>query len=176
MKVKDCYLLGEVIKTHGLRGEVTVHLDVDFPDEYETLESVFLLEEERLVPFFIDHIQINGEKAILKFEGIDSIDDAKSFVKSEMYLPLTFLPELKGDAFYYHDLIGCKVYNEDTLIGEVQEVYDMGATQLIEVRNGKEEILVPINDKILKEVNTTDKKLKVSLPDGLLDLYKSNKS
>ena len=65
MREEDCYQLGEVIKTHGLKGEVSVLLDVDFPEEYSELESVFLQMEGNLVPFFIDSIQIHDKRALV---------------------------------------------------------------------------------------------------------------
>lgn len=170
MQLSDCYQLGEVIKTHGLHGEVSVHLDVDFPKDYNELESVFLKREGKLVPFFIDTIQINTNKALVKLEEIDSIDEAKTLVKSEIYLPLSRLPKLK-EGFYYHDLVDCEVFEKDRLIGKVTNVFDVGSNQLMEVLSEGKEVLIPLTEGILKEVDITTKKVSVILPDGLLELY-----
>ncbi len=165
----DCYQLGEVIKTHGLNGEVNISLDVDFPEDYKKLESVFLKQDGKLVPFFISHIQINGEKALVKFEDIDSIDDAKALVKAGLFLPLTQLPKL-DEGFYFHDLIGCEVIEDGKLLGTVKDVYE-GANELMAVSAGEHEILIPLIDEVLLEVDVKAKKVTVSLPDGLLNLY-----
>ncbi len=165
----DCYQLGEVIKTHGLNGAVNISLDVDFPEDYKKLESVFLKKEGKLVPFFITDLQLSGEKAIVKFEDVDSIDAAKELVKSELFLPLDLLPELTEGGFYFHDLIGCEVFENDQLIGIVKDVYE-GANELMVVSSGEKEVLIPIIDEILVEVDTEAKKINVALPDGLLDL------
>lgn len=171
MKVDDCYQLGEVIKTHGLKGEISIHLDVDFPEEYENLESVFLLQKGKLVPFFIDTIQINGNKALVRLEDIDSIESASELVKSEIYLPLSFLPELRGEGYYYHDMVGCEVFEEDQLLGIVKEVIDLSGNELISVMKEGQELLIPMKDEILKKVDIKSRRIDVELPDGLLDLY-----
>lgn len=170
MLLDDCYQLGEVIKTHGLNGEVSIGLDVDFPEDYKKLESVFLKRKGKLVPFFISTIQVNGDKAFVKFEDIDSVDDAKLLVKSKILLPLNFLPKLPKGEFYFHDLIGCEVFENNNLLGIVKDVYE-GANELMAVNSGEKEILIPMIDNVLKAVDVENKKVEVELPDGLLDLY-----
>lgn len=171
MKQDDCYQLGEVIKTHGLKGEVSISLEVDFPDEYQNLESVFLEQQGKLVPFFIDTIQINRDKALVKFEDIDSLDDARAIVKSKLYLPLNNLPELESGQYYYHDLINCMVFEDDAELGLIKEVIDLNGNQLLVVIVNEKEILIPLMDEILTHVDISAKKVKVDLPDGLLDIY-----
>lgn len=171
MKQADCYQLGEVIKTHGLNGEVSIHLDVDFPEEYENLESVFLLQKGRLIPFFIDYIQIQGNKALIKFEDVDSIESASELAKIELYLPLSSLPELPHDGYYFHDLVGCEVFENGKKLGLIKEVIDLNSNELLNVINGEKEVLIPLKDEILKKVDIKAKRIDVELPDGLLNLY-----
>ena len=173
MKVEDCYQVGEVIKTHGLKGETTVLLDVDAPEEYKDLESVFLLQGGNLIPFFIDTIQINGNKALIKFEEIDSIDAAAELVKTSLYLPLTLLPTLPDGGYYFHDLVGCEVFEKNARLGLVKEVIDLSGNQLLSVMKDSDELLIPMKDEIMKKVELAAKRIEVELPDGLLDLYTS---
>lgn len=171
MKQNDCYQLGEVIKTHGLNGEVSISLEVDFPDEYQNLESVFLEQQGKLIPFFIATIQVNGNKALVKFEDIESLDDARAIVKSKLYLPLSALPELEEGQYYFHDLVECEVFEEHTKLGVIKEVIDLNGNQLIVVHSKGKEVLVPLKDEILTAVDTEAKKVIVNLPEGLLDIY-----
>lgn len=171
MKKDDCYQLGAVIKTHGLHGEVSILLDVDFPEDYKDLESVFLLQSGKLVPFFIDTIHINKSKALVKFEDINSIEDASELVKNELYLPISLLPELPEGKYYYHDLTDCEVFEEDQLIGIAREVIDLNSNQLLSVDTQGKEVLIPMMDEIMISVDTDAKKIHVKLPEGLLDLY-----
>lgn len=171
MRVEDCYQLGYISKTHGLHGEVQVFLDVDFPEDYRNLESVFVLQGKTLVPFFISHLHLKGTKAITKFEDIDTIDQASELVSSELYLPLNALPELPDGKYYYHQLIGFQLFDEETLIGTVTGVYNMTAQNLLAVDYQGQEVLVPMSDEILVQVDTKQEKILASLPDGLLELY-----
>lgn len=173
MKRDDCYQLGQVIKSHGLKGEVSIALDVDFPEEYQELESVFLLINEKLVPFFIEYIQINGNKAIVKFEDIDAIEDTANILKTSLFLPLDFLPELDEGKYYFHQLVGCEVFQMNKPLGIVKEVIDLSSNELLVVIVDQHEVLIPIQDEILKKVDVKNKRIDVELPDGLLELYLS---
>lgn len=171
MRQDDCYQLGEVIKTHGLNGEVSISLEVDYPDEYQNLESVFLEQQGKLIPFFIETIQINKSRALVKFDDIDSLDEAKTIVKSKLFLPLNSLPELTPGQYYFHDLIGCEVFEENSKLGKIKEVIDLNGNQLLVVDFESKEMLIPLKDEILTKVDTKSKIVNVSLPNGLLDLY-----
>ncbi|MEO1256957.1 MAG: ribosome maturation factor RimM [Bacteroidota bacterium] len=171
MKQTDCYQLGEVIKTHGLNGEVSVTLDVDFPEEYRNLESVFLEQQGKLVPFFIQSIQINTKKALILFEDVHSIEDATSLIKSKVFLPLSQLPELDEGQYYFHDLIDCEVFQNAQKLGTIKEVIDLNGNQLLSVFSNEKEILIPLKDEIVKDVDLDNRKILVILPDGLLDVY-----
>jgi len=174
MRVDDCYQLGYVTKTHGLKGEIQIFLDVDVPEEYKNLESMFVLRSNSLVPFFLEHIHINGNKALVKIDEIDHVDDAKDLVSAEIYLPLSFLPELKDDQFYYHEIIGFKLYDGEKLIGEIKNVYTLSPQNLIEADHHGTEVLVPMNDQVITKVDKQQKKVFSNLPDGLLDVYLSD--
>ncbi|MEM0942041.1 MAG: ribosome maturation factor RimM [Bacteroidota bacterium] len=169
MKIDDCYQLGKVVKTHGLKGEVSIVLDVDYPEEYQELESIFLLQNGKLVPYFIETLQIKGKKTLIKFEDIDSIEDSTKLVKTEIYLPLSFLPKLSSGGYYFHDLVGCEVREGHKILGTVNEIIDYNGNELLSVGNKK--ILIPIKDKIMLNVDTEEKTINVKLPDGLLDIY-----
>ena len=171
MRTDDCYQLGEVIKTHGLKGEVSIFLDVDLPTEYENLESVFLHTRGKLIPFFIEWIQINGKKALVKFEDVDSIESATNLVKAALYLPLTNLPALPDGGYYYHDLIGCHVFEGQLNLGVVKEVIDLSGNQLLSIAKDGKELLIPMKDEVLTKVNLKEKVILVDLPEGLIDLY-----
>ncbi|CAN5459111.1 ribosome maturation factor RimM [soil metagenome] len=174
MDIDLCYHLGYVIKPHGLKGEIVAHLDVDFPENYKNLESVFISKnkEKVLIPFFIEKIHILKNKATIKFEEIDSVEEADAILNQELYLPLESLPPLTGNQFYFHEIIDFEVVDrEKRLLGLVKDVYNLPNQDLISMIYQNKEVLIPINDDTIQEVDRLNKKLQVKLPDGLLKIY-----
>jgi len=173
MNKEQCFQLGYVAKVHGLRGEVNVMLDVDYPEDYEDLKHLFLEQKGRLIPFFLEHFVLQpGNKALAKFEDLNTIDQVEVLVGSEVYLPLTELQELEEDQYYFHELIGFEVFDETRgLIGPVQIVYDLETQDLLGVTHQGKEVLIPIQDGIILKVDKAAKKVFCQLPDGLLEIY-----
>lgn len=174
MGFDECYQLGNVVKAHGLRGEVSIRLDTDQPEAYEGMESVFIDMDGKLVPFFVESMVVRNDRAITAFEGVEHVDEAKLLVGKKLYLPLSFLPSLPDGKYYYHDLVGCELFDEGQLIGKVQEVYEMPTNFLMSVINNGTEVLVPIEDEILVKVDIGAKRIDALLPEGLLDIYMNN--
>lgn len=173
MNKDQCFQIGRVAKVHGLRGEVNVVLDVDYPEDYEGLEHLFLEQKGRLVPFFLEHFVLQpGGKALVKFEDLNSLEQVESLVGLEIFLPLSELPQLEEDQYYFHELIGFEVIDENLgLIGPVQIIYDLETQDLLGVTHQGKEVLIPIQDGIIRNVDKAAKKVYCQLPEGLLDIY-----
>lgn len=171
MQVEDCYQLGYISKTHGLHGHVVAVLDTDNPQEYENLESVFLLKD-LLIPFFLSSLELKGNKIIARFEDVDSLDKAKELVGLELYLPLSELPELKGNnQYYFHDLLDCEVFENGSFLGKIEKVYQPSSQFVASVTVRGKELLLPIEDQIFTQVNIKEKRVDVTIPDGLKEIY-----
>jgi 16S rRNA processing protein RimM len=174
MKLDDCYQLGWVVKPHGTKGEVSIILDVDKPEEYREMESVFVELNKILVPFFIEWIRVKGNKALVKFEGLDNLDRAVDIQAKKLYLPMSMLPELKEDQFYYHDIVGYSMHDkEQGVLGPVENIYTKAGQDLFAVAYKGREVLVPVTDSWILGVDHKMKVILVELPDGLLDIYLS---
>ncbi len=172
MNKESCYEIGFVSKPHGLNGAVTITLDVDNPLEYQNLESVFLEVSGRLVPFFITHIQIRNNSAIVQFEEISDREQFQEIKSAKLFLPLDFLPELPGDEFYYHEVVDFKVI--DKSLGELGIItgFNTSGPQPIMVMEFKDkEILIPASKEIVIKPNKTERTMEVNLPEGLLEIY-----
>ncbi|SMD33968.1 16S rRNA processing protein RimM [Reichenbachiella faecimaris] len=171
MTVDDCYQIGHVIKTHGLKGEVQLFLDVDNPLAYQEMESMLVQQDDSLIPFFIEHLQISASKAIAKFEEVDDIEEAKVLVASQLYLPLSVLPDLEAGEYYLHQLVGMDLYDKDNYIGKVKELFEIGPQELISVIHQEKEVLIPLKDEIIKKVDIQNNRIDADIPDGLIDIY-----
>lgn len=174
MEKESCFQLGYITRKHGLQGEVSVFLDVDFPEDYAQMDSVFLAapKNDTLIPYFIEFIQILENKAIIKFEGIDTVEEAESLKSAQLFLPLDLLPELEEHQFYYHEIIGYSVKDrEKGVLGTVKQIYEVPSHDLIGMTYKNKEVLIPIKDDIILQVDKEGKVLEVDLPEGLLELY-----
>ncbi|SEA68807.1 ribosome maturation factor RimM [Bizionia paragorgiae] len=173
MNKKDCFFLGKIVKKYSFKGELLAKLDTDEPELYEDLDSVFVDLRGNLVPFFIESSQLHKSELLrIKFEDVETEADADSLLKSDLYLPLDFLPELEDDKFYFHEIIGFTV--EDTsfgTVGTITGVNDSTAQSLFEIDRNGIEILIPMNDEFITKVDKPNKTIVVTTPEGLIDLY-----
>ena len=169
---ESCYFLGKILRTSGLKGDVSVFLDVDEPESYAGLDSVFVERKGALVPYFIESVRIRPNGAVFHFEDT-GFEDAQALVGSSLYLPLELLPTLTGKQFYFHEVRGFEVVDVHAgSIGVLREIWDNAAQPLlcIDHPSGKE-IMIPLVDDFLVEVDRENRVLKVAAPEGLVEFY-----
>lgn len=173
MKKEDCFYLGKIVSKYSFKGELLIKLDTDEPDLYENLDSVFIDLQNNLVPFFIESSQLHKSDLLrVRFEDVDTEADADALIKCDIYLPLTVLPELEGDQFYFHEIIGFKV--EDINygpVGTIVSINDTSAQALFEIERDGIQILIPVNDEFINKLDKANKTLYVETPEGLIGLY-----
>ncbi|HMI07440.1 MAG TPA: ribosome maturation factor RimM [Flavobacterium sp.] len=173
MRKEDCFYLGKIAKKFSFKGEVLAYLDTDEPELYENMESVFVEFNKNLVPFFIEQSSLHKNDFLrIKFEDVDSEADADELLNCPIYLPLKMLPKLSGNKFYFHEVIGFEVEDKRLgVVGVIQSINDSTAQPLFEVLNGEVEILIPMIDHFLVEIDRKNKKVKMDLPEGLIEMY-----
>lgn len=173
MKKEDCFYIGTIVSKFSFKGEVLVKLDSDDPQMYENMESVFVQMGKDLIPFFIEKCSLHKSDLLrIKFEEVDSEADAEALLKHDLFLPLKFLPKLSGNKFYFHEVIGFEVQDINYgIVGIITGINDTTSQALFEIENQGREILIPMNDAFLVEVDRKNKKIIVNTPEGLIDLY-----
>jgi len=174
MKKEDCFYLGLIVRKHSYKGEVVIKLDTDEPELYANLDSVFIELNNKLLPFFIENSLLQkGNQLRVDFEDIQNEEDADQLLKKPIYLPLTMLPKLEGNKFYYHEVIGFNMIDENFgIVGKIKSINDATAQVLFILENSeKKEILIPMIDEFLIEVNRDKKEILVKTPEGLIDMY-----
>ena len=172
-KDKEKYFqLGRVIKVHGYKGELVLLLETDNPEDYASLETIFLNIDGSLVPFWIKSIRINDNLAVVSLDDITEKEAAIRLLKKEVFLPIQDLHILEGNDFYFHEIIGFSVYDENHGdIGIVEDVLERPEQELIRIMKGKTEVLIPLTDDMISKVDRKKKTLHITTPDGLIDLY-----
>lgn len=176
MTLDDCYLLGSIGKPHGLKGFVVAFLDVDDLDAYRKVKSVLLempTTPGKLTAYDVEKLQPQAEnRALLKLKGIDRIEEAEPLRNAKLYRPLEALPKLEEDQFYFHDVVGFTVVDEQLgELGVVETFYELPQQDLLAMRYKGQEVLIPVVDELISRADQAGKKLYVQLPEGLLDVY-----
>jgi 16S rRNA processing protein RimM len=172
MSQDDFFYFGKVLRPKGFKGELRISLDVDDPSDYSELSMIFVERKRELIPMFITSWIIEGNKAAVKLEGIEDEESAEKLQGCKLFLPMEVLPPLEGDKFYYHEVIGFEIIDDKHgAIGTLKNVIDLPSNPLFEIDNKGKELLIPIQDDIIKKVDRENKTILVSAPEGLIDIY-----
>jgi len=171
MNIQDCFYLGKIVSKFSFKGEILLKLDSDEID-FKKIKTIFLDINGTIVPHSIDNIKLHKSSLLrIKFEDIDSEEKANKILKIKTYLPIKDLPKLNGNKFYYHEIINFTVLDLSLgNIGKVKEVNDKTLQPIIIVDNGISEVMIPLVDDFLIEVNRVKKTLTFDLPNGLTTL------
>ncbi|RBW54716.1 ribosome maturation factor RimM [Tenacibaculum sp. E3R01] len=173
MQKEECFYLGKIVKKHSFKGEVVIKLDTDEPELYRNLESVFVDLGNNLIPFFIEKSSLSKSTMFrVKFEDVNTEQDADAIMRAGIYLPLNLLPKLTGNKFYYHEVIGFTVIDTNFgEVGEIQSINDTSAQPLFEIDRDGNEVFIPMIDDFIKKIDRDNKIVEVTTPEGLIDLY-----
>lgn len=172
MRKEDCYFLGKITRKHGLSGNLILKLDTDQPGFYNKLESIFIEINGLLVPFFIE--KQSWQKADTKIILLRNTTDilVEQCLGKSVYLPLSTLPPLKGKQFYYHEVLGFELYNqEQKSCGIIQHINDQTPQHCFILKHEGKEIIIPIIKDWILSVNREQKVIYMTLPEGLLEIF-----
>ena len=162
--------VGVITATHGLKGEVKVFPTTDDPNRFRRLKEVILDtgKEERVLK--IEGVEFFKQMVILKFQGLDDINDVERLRRGILYVTRENAVRLKRNEYFIADLIGMRVENEDgSELGVLQDVISTGANDVYDVRlaDGRQ-LLIPAIRECILEVNVEEGWMRVHLLDGLL--------
>ena len=176
LTLDECFELGYVAKTHGLKGQFIAVLDVDDIGDYDELERVYVAlatSPATLTAYPVERFSPQGEaRVLLKLRGIERIEEAELLRGGKLWLPLSELPDLNDDQFYFHDVIGFQVVDEtDGPLGIVENFYELPQQDVLGMRYQGQEVLIPVVDELVTHADMEARQLFVNLPEGLLDIY-----
>lgn len=174
MADKNFYYLGTLTKPFGLKGALCAFFDVDDCERYLDLDAVFIETDGEMLPYMIEDLQFRGNNQfVIKLQDVD-IDNMREFVQTELYLPLSRLPKLTGNRFYFHEVIGFQVVDEQLgEIGTCKGFMELTNNPLMQVDHDGTEILIPASSEFVTNVDRENKTLHVTTPEGLVELYLS---
>lgn len=171
MKNKEYISVGKILNFHGVQGEAKVGYSKNQKEFLSNLKSAYIFLDNQYKLFKIKYVKFNNKFAIIKFEGINSINEILNYKNLLIYVPQEeFEESLSEGEYLVDDLIGLEVYTNDKKVGVVVGVSTNGASDLLSVRGLSKKIsLVPFVDAIVPEVDITNKKVYVNEIQGLIE-------
>jgi 16S rRNA processing protein RimM len=169
---EDLVIIGEIAKPHGIRGEVKVYSYSEQPENFKHYKEVVLQEpaENGTEIYKIIKSREQGKLTILQLEGVTSREEAEALKGSRVYLKKADFPKLDSDEYYWHQLIGFQVFTDaGRKLGEVSSLFSTNAHDVLVIKGGGREYLIPVNKEIIKEINDQEAKLLITPPPGLLE-------
>ena len=168
--MEDLLKVGVITTTHGVRGEVKVYPTTDEPERFLDLEYVLLDTGKELRRLDIKNVRFFKNLVILKFDGIDNINDIEKYKGKSLLVDREHAVKLKKDEYFIADMIGMDVFTEDgELFGALKDVMETGANDvyIIEMSDGKE-VLVPAIKQCILDVDIENRKMVIHLLEGLV--------
>ena len=170
MKTEDLILLGVISKTHGYSGNLKLEFsNSDFSlNEYK--EPVYLLFNNKPVPFFIDYYEDCGNYALIKFEDVTSGEKAAELTNHELYVQADKYSNIDEED-ELTSLLGYQLIDENSgNVGTITNFYSNSFQDTLVVLNGEKEVLVPFVDEFIISISDSNKTIYCKLPDGLIDI------
>ncbi len=165
------FVIGEIVNTQGIKGEVRVIPHTDDITRFELLKSVLVLRRGVLEEKEIQSVRYHKKFVLLKFKGIDDINAAEPYKGCELQIPVEQALPCGENEYYVRDLCGMSVYNEDgELLGALSDVLFTGANDVYVIQPtdpDKKDILLPAIKQCVLDVNVAEKKMTVKLLEGL---------
>lgn len=169
---EDFLRVGVITSTHGIRGEVKVFSTTDDPERFKKLKKCVIAAKRENVEVEVQSVKYFKQFVILKFKGIDNINDVEQYVKSDLLVTRENAVALEPGEYFICDLIGLKVITDDKKeLGTLKDVLETGANNVYVVDDGHgKEILIPVIDQCILAHDLKYGTITVHLLDGLLDL------
>ena len=169
----DYFSIGYISKTRGLKGELQLYLEVENPQDYKNMESLFLEINQKPVPFFVEKLLINKNIVYIYVEDIDHIDKAKTLVGKAAYVHIKNKPKNTNEDSH-KALIGFTVIDEQLgELGVINAIQELPSQLIANMMYQNKEVLFPLNDQFVTSINKKSKIINVDLPVWLLDIYLS---
>src|SRR2546427_4397187 len=173
----DMVVVGRIGRPHGIRGQVVVNPETDFPDQrFRTGASFWIRSSQGDEPLTIGSVRFHGGRAVIGFEGFASIEDVERLAGLELRVPEEELTALEPALFYHHQLVGGVVEMPDrAVVGQASrsEGGDGGRRLVVDGEQGK--ILGPLATEICVDIDVAAKRIRIEPPEGLLDLNVSRR-
>lgn len=166
----DMVVVGRIARSHGLRGEVLVQSETDFPEvRFAEGATLYARRGAEVVRLEVDRSRVHAGRPLVGFRGIDTIEAVEILSRGDLRIPEADLAPLPEGEYYWYQLVGAPVETEDGLaVGRVARVEPTGGAGVLVVQRGEEEVQIPLVPALCPVLRPD--RIVVRPPEGLLDL------
>lgn len=166
------FTIGKIVNTHGIRGELKIVSETDFPERFDAGNELIIVDlQNHQTKVKIQSSRLHKNMYIVKFEKYDNINDVEKYKGSLLKIEAKYQEPLEEGEYYYHEIIGCRVITEEgEELGSITEILTPGANDVWVVSRPKnKQLLLPVIDDVILEVDVGSKVVKIHLMEGLLE-------
>ena len=165
-------LVGVVARPHGIRGQIVVNAETDFPEvRFQPGAELFLVQGPRARRVIVASCRMHLGRPVIGIEGVDSMTAARELAGCELRVPAEALAPLSAGQFYRHDLIGCAVATvSGVAVGTVRRIEGSEGNSRLVVDTPLGEVLIPLAEPICVSIDVSSRTVVIDPPEGLLDL------
>lgn len=166
----EYFEIGQISNTHGLKGEMKIRPFTEKNEDYAKLKNILVDFSGTLKEYTIESIRYQKDVVLMKLKEVNDIDEAEKLKGHYIKIPRDSAKKINEDEYFIADLIGCDVYQDETLLGILDDVFTAGGSDVYVVkRRGKQVLLLPAISSVVKKVDVVNKKIFVEVPRGLDD-------
>ncbi len=166
----DFLAVGKVVNVHGVRGELRVVPMTSDLSRFDYLLFVTTNWEGKPKEFRVTGTRLYKNLVLMKLNGIDTRDDAEKLKGQELLVERKHARPLEEDEYFICDIIGIEVYEEDILLGILEDVLETGSNDVYIIKTpDNKELLLPALKSVVEKVDIEGKRMQVKVPEGLLD-------
>ncbi|MEB3429648.1 ribosome maturation factor RimM [Citroniella saccharovorans] len=163
----DLIKVGEIVASHGIKGEVKLFPLTENIERFNKDQFFYIDNQSKKVS--IERFKTSGNLLIIKFNEFNNLNDVSPFIKKSLYTSSEDLIELKNDEYFIFDLVGLNVFEGNNFLGYVTDIIENETNDILVVKTEKKEILIPFIKVFIKKVDLYNKKILVSLIDGIIN-------
>lgn len=175
MKQSELTEIGKILRPHKLDGHLKLAVDSFYINDMQELDTLVLQKGDDFLPFFIESKTISANSIVVKFESIQTKDEASTLNGKTIYAIENHLSAVKENEF--DALIGMMLFNQDKeQIGQIEDVIEHPKQILLQLFRNEHEILIPFHEDLILSISPEDKKIILEIPEGLIEIYSNNEN
>jgi len=162
--MNEIFEIGKIVNVHGIKGEVKIYPYTDNVELFSNLQYLIFNNKQNK----IKTTRIHKNMALVLFENINNRNEAEKLINIPVFINRKDATPLKEGAHYIQDLIGCIIYENNNILGEMVDIIKTGSNDVYVVKTEKNDILIPALKSVVKKIDIDNKKIDVILPEGLI--------